>query len=635
MNILFTEGSLVVRSLGWTLLHSLWQGALISICLWIVLKILSHSHARFRYHVSVGAMLLLAGAFISTWIRQWQRLQSITVWVTEHGKDSDVQAMHTIAVQPAQQGADVWLAHSFPGMEHVFPGLVAAYSVGILLMLIRFTAGFNRIYQLRNHNISLPDAEMQYRFQRMKERLHIHTTVKLLMSSAVQVPMVSGFFRPIILLPVSINTGLSISQLEAILLHELSHIKRQDYLVNILQIIIETMLFFNPFLWWISAGIRREREHCCDDLVLAETLQPLPYASALAALEANRYASPMPALAATGHKHQLFNRIKRMTEMKRIPLSYGRLAAAIVTVCAVTGAVIWFTPAFAQDRKEKLPTTKTKTTSVQKVIIIDDQGNKKEYNSLDDLPKEARESIEVTGMSKNDHDLDHLDEQLAGLDTMSGEKIKVIVSDAMKSVDWKDIDKTTRMALAQSDDAMKMADRELKKVDWDKINSEIDKAMKEVDRVDWNAVASASNNGKTGREMRLEIHRQIEDAREQAEDALKNAHEAQEEAHRAARRRHEAIPEPPIPPAAPHSAMSPVPPAPPAPTAYNKMLSEMDRDGLIDQDGTFEVSKNSQDLYINGEAQPDEVKVKYRHYFSPGKVHIKGSKNRLSISSAN
>jgi beta-lactamase regulating signal transducer with metallopeptidase domain len=644
MHSVLTEGTLIIRSLGWTILHSLWQGALISGCLWLILKTINVAQARLKYHLSLAAMLLLAACFATTWIRQWQRLQSVVVYVTEKAGDSGVPTTHAVTAFPKTDGAELWMIHSFPQMEKIFPALVAIYALGILLMIVRFSMGITYTYRLRNRNIHLPAAEIQQLFLALKARLDIHATIKLFLSSTAQVPMVSGFLKPVILLPVTMATGLTTLQLEAILLHELAHIRRQDYLINILQTIVETILFFNPFLWWISAGIRREREHCCDDLVLAETLQPLPYATALAALEAHRYASQPLALAASGNnKHQLFNRIKRFTEMKRTPLSYGRLAAAIVTVCIIAGGVIWFTPAFAQHKKQPAATTST-TTKVQKIIVIDDQGNKKEYGSVDELPEEQQTKLhesmkdEVAGLDDgDDNQVSGINMKMNGLDTsFNEEQVSKLVGDAMKSVDWKAINKTTRMAMASAGDAMAMAGKQMKNIDWDKIDQQIDQSLSELDKIDWDAAAAHSQDGKTAREMRKEMQEEISAAKAEAREELSAAREEIREA-RLSRRDGRHLPVPPMPPVPPMASVPPMPPMPPMPprNEYNKMLTEMDKDGLIERNQDFSIRKDSHDLYINGQAQPDYVKVKYRHYFTPGKVKIEGNKNRLSITSTN
>jgi len=146
---------------------------------------------------------------------------------------------------------------------------------------------------------------------------------------------------------------MAVCNCSSILLHELAHIKRYDYLVNILQTVVETILFFNPFVWMISAIIRREREHCCDDLVLDHTREPLYYATALAALATHQGSVSTFAVAASGQSNHLFHRIKRIMEMKKNPFSYSRMVAAILIITVITGSVVWLTPSFAEYKKDK------------------------------------------------------------------------------------------------------------------------------------------------------------------------------------------------------------------------------------------------------------------------------------------
>src|SRR5207248_10168500 len=132
----------------------------------------------------------------------------------------------------------------------------------------------------------------------------------LLESALAEVPVVMGHLRPVILMPVGLFAGLSVDQVEAILLHELAHIRRHDYPINLLQIFVEGLAFYHPAVWWISGVIRAERENCCDDLVVATTGDAHEYAVALAALEQNRWATRETALAANGGT--LVKRIRRM-----------------------------------------------------------------------------------------------------------------------------------------------------------------------------------------------------------------------------------------------------------------------------------------------------------------------------------
>ena len=142
-------------------------------------------------------------------------------------------------------------------------------------------------------------------------------------------------------------------QLEAIILHELAHLKRHDHLVNILQAVIETLLFFNPFIWMTSAIIRREREHCCDDLVLAHTREPLSYATALATLAGAHVPFPSLSVAATGQPNYLYHRITRIMEKKKSRFSYSRMVAALIIVSSIACSVAWINPKFSHTEKEK------------------------------------------------------------------------------------------------------------------------------------------------------------------------------------------------------------------------------------------------------------------------------------------
>src|SRR5262249_43417864 len=145
---------------------------------------------------------------------------------------------------------------------------------------------------------------------KLRQRLAISRPVRLVNSALVEVPTVVGWLRPVILLPASSLAGLTPSQLEAILVHELAHIRRLDYLVNIFQCLVETVMFYHPVVWWISRCIREEREHCCDDLVVKVCGNRVAYARALATLESLRGEMPQLAFAANGGS--LLNRVRRL-----------------------------------------------------------------------------------------------------------------------------------------------------------------------------------------------------------------------------------------------------------------------------------------------------------------------------------
>ena len=156
--------------------------------------------------------------------------------------------------------------------------------------------------------------------------------VALLESALVEVPVVIGYLRPVVLLPAGMATGLSTEQVESLLMHELAHIRRHDYLVNLLQSVVEGLLFYHPAVWWVSHVIRTEREHCCDDMVVELRGDARGYAGALAALESLR--GPQAALAASGGS--LVKRVRRLLRRSEGP--QGSPAATVAAIVLLVGA---------------------------------------------------------------------------------------------------------------------------------------------------------------------------------------------------------------------------------------------------------------------------------------------------------
>src|SRR5207248_3598485 len=156
----------------------------------------------------------------------------------------------------------------------------------------------------------MPASPWQTACRRIAYRLGLHAAAHVVESALVDVPTVVGWLRPAIILPVAAIAALSPAQVEAILAHELAHIRRHDYAVNLLQTIAETLLFYHPAVWWLSRRIRAEREHCCDDLAVSLCGDPIAYASALADLESLRSSDHRFAMAATGGS--LLHRVRRL-----------------------------------------------------------------------------------------------------------------------------------------------------------------------------------------------------------------------------------------------------------------------------------------------------------------------------------
>lgn len=309
-------------AIGWSLLYSLWEGALLAALLVAVL--LATRSPRARYAAACAALLLMLGGFTFTLIH-----------FLPHGAHG-LQAYEPPTVStwnPAsvQTVSNLWK----PNLAGIAPWLAPLWIAGVLILYLRSLAGCLSVQRLRRRGVCTAQDLWQTELLRLSARLRISRPVLLLESSLADVPMVLGHFKPLILIPVGLFAGLSPTQVEAILLHELAHIRRHDYLINVLQRLIEGLFFYHPAAWWISHVMRTERECCCDDLVVSLTGNPHEYARTLAALEQFRLPGREPAIALTGGR--LMKRIRRLLH-PQVP-SGARTPWVAASILVLAGAV--------------------------------------------------------------------------------------------------------------------------------------------------------------------------------------------------------------------------------------------------------------------------------------------------------
>jgi GWxTD domain-containing protein len=217
-----------------------------------------------------------------------------------------------------------WLDQIAKKLDRAVPWVLSFWCAGVILLLSRLNLGLIAARRMKSAGTHPVPKELQFMLHQLKRRLGVERTIKLANSALVQVPTVIGWLRPVILIPVGCLMGLSTSQVEAVLAHELAHIRRSDYLVSVFQSVVETLLFYHPAVWWVSQRVRREREHCCDDLAVRISGDSLAYAKALSFLEERRASVPMIALGANGGV--LAMRIRRLLGCKEAPAT-SRLAA--------------------------------------------------------------------------------------------------------------------------------------------------------------------------------------------------------------------------------------------------------------------------------------------------------------------
>ncbi len=318
----------MIRTLGWTLLHFVWQGAVIASLLACLNLGLRRSTPQLRYVLACGSLLLMLVLPALTF-----RLMS----AAPPTMPAEVVTV-TLAGDAAADEARTSPAASLPTVfgldrriESLLPGLVALWAAGVLLLCLRSFGGLALVRRLGRAGLSAAPAALEATLARLAKPLRVKGTVRLYESALVGVPTVVGWFRPVILLPASALTGLTAQQLELILAHELGHVRRHDYLVNLVQSAAETLLFYHPAVWWVSNRMRIEREHCCDDLAVDTCGSAVHYARALVDLEG--LCSDAPALAMAANGGSLFDRIARLVDRAPEPSRAARgLAAALAVV---------------------------------------------------------------------------------------------------------------------------------------------------------------------------------------------------------------------------------------------------------------------------------------------------------------
>jgi uncharacterized protein (TIGR03435 family) len=199
-------------------------------------------------------------------------------------------------------------------IESLLPWVVPVWLLGVIVLLARGVVGWWRVRILHRRALSSLVSTWQRAGNRIASQLGLARFVRIVELMDVDVPLVVGCLRPVVVLPIAALTQLNAAQVEAILAHELAHVRRHDYVVNLVQTLAETLLFYHPAVWWLSARIRDEREHCCDDVAVAVCGNPVEYATALAELEQWRTGDVGLAAAATGGS--LLNRVRRILRVE-------------------------------------------------------------------------------------------------------------------------------------------------------------------------------------------------------------------------------------------------------------------------------------------------------------------------------
>ncbi|MGZ5202052.1 MAG: M56 family metallopeptidase [Telluria sp.] len=324
----------LMSTIGWTLVHFLWQGALVGCATAVVLALLRNARPQSRY---LAACFGLLGCV--AWPAADLCLQLANAGTAAGMLDSSARIVMTGAAQAAP-GVLAWL-------QGHMQWLVGAWASCALALALRMVAGL--FWLGRTGQSSAVDARWQARLDLLAERAGITRAVRLRIVDRLASPITAGWWRPVVLVPAALVSGMPADLLEALLAHEIAHVRRHDYLVNLLQNVVETLLFYHPAVWWISGRIRAEREQVADDFAACQLGDARRLAHALSELEKLQFSAHRLALAANGG--ELFVRIKRLVRPGTQALGWTAmipflgLAALCAAAYANTAPAVTLVPA--------------------------------------------------------------------------------------------------------------------------------------------------------------------------------------------------------------------------------------------------------------------------------------------------
>jgi GWxTD domain-containing protein len=324
----------LIHALGWTLLNFLWQGAIIAIVLKLVLRLTRANSSQLRYLAAccgMGLMVIFPLATFTHFARE-------STTISQASSPANMEGSRVLTLRSGSTGpVTPWMDQFAQAFDASLPWLLTAWLIGATLLMGRLNMGLIVAWRMKSASTETAPVELRSLLNHLSGRIGIARRVSLWNSTLVQVPTVIGWLRPAVLIPVGCLAGLSASQIEAIFAHELAHIRRHDYLVNVFQSLVEAVLFYHPAVWWVSQQIRKERENCCDDLAVSINGDCLAYAQALSFLEERRSSHPAIALGANGGV--LAMRIKRLLGYKNAP-SYSWLAAGTQLAVVVVAVAL-------------------------------------------------------------------------------------------------------------------------------------------------------------------------------------------------------------------------------------------------------------------------------------------------------
>ncbi len=456
----------LTEALGWMLIHSLWQAAIIAILLFLVLYFIKKKSAQIKYFLSFVALIgIMIWAGI-TFINAYQYASEKQALKTQMLNNPDylkniLSTDNAHSNKQSNQHASVINQNTIKFrafFQRNFNIICWIWFAGMLFMMVRFTGGLIYTYRLRTQKLTPISSEWEQTVKKLLHKLGIKRKVESFFSPLIRVPVTLGALKPIVLFPISALTGLTPKEFEAVIAHELAHIMRNDYLFNIMQSMVEMLFFYHPAVWIISAKVRAERENSCDNIAVDATGNKIEYIKTLAALQIKQTEHAGLAMAFSAKRGSVLQRIKRLQKEKTMKTNFieGIIAAGIIAgglmLASFTSNDSIHSLMYANDSVPQQKTHQNRD-SLMNVTV----------KNTDKLQPEQQETVEKAV-------------EIAMSETNSQLSAQMM-QEINKSINGINLNDIINVAMQESARAMKEASSEIKK---EGINEEMKEAAREI-----------------------------------------------------------------------------------------------------------------------------------------------------------
>lgn len=633
-----------IQALCWTLIHSLWEGLAIAMIAGLVILLTKNAGTVFRYNFLTGLLtFFLACVVITFYLEYANQAPAVANQKETHFIAGNIAVQDLAANDvPAKNTGYMSVVVSF--LDHNATLIVFAWILIIAFKCSKLVHDIRYIYVLKRRLTSDAGDHWDKRIKELAHKLYISRPVRLLQSGLVKMPVVIGHLKPVILLPAGVLTSLPPDEIEAVLLHELAHIRRKDFLVNILQNLCEIIFFFNPAVQWLSGVIKDERENCCDDIAINEVKSKKQLINALITFQEFEGATAQYAVGFPGRKMHLFNRIKRimtnnnqtLNNMERTLLATGIVITSIATIAFRQTQ----TEIVANGQHQVSPATTIKT-QVADNTKLSDKSNSVELNTRKGInPRPVKRRDPISTQQQSVKDTVPTEENYRGhhngtiSTTRDGKRYEVYlrndeiialyiddkripddkIGDYKQSVGQIIKEEEDRAAAAREEARHARREAEVARREAEEARSHAERERREAnegrERAERNEHEARERRENEERNVdRIREHREMQENRENAERSRRDAEEARREADRARERTEfsrERAEE------ARHRAEE-------ARRENERMVKEMVSDlkdqGLIKDDKELSFSISSDELIVNGKKQPESVHAKFKEKY--------------------